>query len=43
MVKNYWEKRFKKELEEEKTKLEQEVQKSARKKMDETKDSETQS
>ena len=45
MVKNYWEKKFKKELEEEQSKLEQEVQQAVRKKLDaaEQKESESQS
>ena len=37
MVKNYWEKKFKKELDEEQSKLEQEVSQAARKKLDENK------
>ena len=41
MVKDYWEKRFKKELDEEKTKLEQEVSQAVKKKLDETKKSES--
>ena len=41
MVKNYWEKKFKKELEEEQSKLEQEVAEAARKKLNETKESES--
>ena len=34
MVKNYWEKRFKKELEEEQSKLTKEVDTAVRKKLD---------
>ena len=34
MVKNYWEKRFKKELEEEQSKLEDEVSQAVKKKLD---------
>jgi len=41
MVKNYWEKRFKKELDEEQNKLEQEIDKAVKKKLDETKESES--
>lgn len=41
MVKDYWEKRFKKELEEEQTKLKQEVDKAVKKKLDEAKESES--
>lgn len=43
MVKNYWEKRFKKELEEEQSKLEQEVTQAVRKKLDELEESESKS
>ncbi len=41
MVKNYWEKRFKKELEEEQSKLEHEVSQAVKKKLDETEDPES--
>ncbi len=41
MVKNYWEKRFKKELEAEQSKLEQEVAQAARKKLEETEEPES--
>ena len=41
MVKNYWEKRFKKELEEEQSKLEDEVSQAVKKKLDEIEDSES--
>jgi len=41
MVKNYWEKRFKKELEEEQSKLEAEVKQAVKKKLDETKEPES--
>lgn len=41
MVKNYWEKKFKKQLDEEQSKLEQEVAQAARKKLDETEESES--
>ena len=41
MVKNYWEKRFKKELEAEQSKLEQEVSQAVKKKLDEIEDSES--
>ena len=41
MVKDYWEKRFKKELEEEQSKLEQEVNQAVKKKLDEAKESES--
>jgi len=34
MVKNYWEKKFKKELEEEQSKLEEEVTQAVKKKLD---------
>ena len=40
MVKDYWEKRFKKELEEEQSKLESEVAQAVRKKLDELEESE---
>ena len=43
MVKNYWEKKFKKELEEEQSKLEQEVNKAVKKKLDEIEESESES
>jgi len=41
MVKNYWEKRFKKELEEEQSKLEQEVSQAVKKKLDEIEEPES--
>ncbi len=41
MVKNYWEKKFKKELEAEQSKLEQEVSQAVKKKLDEIKDPES--
>ena len=41
MGKSYWEKKFKKELDEEQSKLEQEVAQAARKKLDENKESES--
>ena len=41
MVKNYWEKRFKKELEEEQSKLESEVSEAVKKKLDEVEESES--
>ncbi len=41
MVKNYWEKRFKKELEAEQSKLEQEVTLAVKKKLDEIEDPES--
>ncbi len=41
MVKNYWEKKFKKELEVEQSKLEQEVSQAVRKKLDEIEDPES--
>jgi hypothetical protein len=41
MVKNYWEKRMKKELEEEQSKLEHEVSQAVKKKLDKIKDSES--
>ncbi len=41
MVKNYWEKRFKKELEEEQSKLTKEVDTAVRKKLEETEESES--
>ncbi len=34
MVKNYWEKKFKKELDEEQSKLEEEVSQAVKKKLD---------
>jgi len=40
MVKNYWEKRFKKELVEEEDKLKQEVNNAVRKKLDSISDAE---
>ena len=43
MVKDYWEKRFKKELEEEQSKLEQEVDQAVRKKLDEIEEAESKS
>lgn len=43
MVKNYWEKRFKKELVEEEDKLKQEVAAAAKKKLDAISDSELES
>ena len=43
MVKNYWEKRFKKELVEEEDKLKQEVAEAVRKKLSENKETETES
>ncbi|MHA7647389.1 hypothetical protein [Nitrosopumilus sp. S4] len=42
-MKNYWEKKFKKELVEEEERLKQEVAQAVRKKLDEIKDSESQS
>ena len=41
MVKNYWEKRMKKELEEEQTKLESEVNAAVKKKLEETEEPES--
>ncbi len=41
MVKNYWEKRMKKELEEEQSKLEHEVSQAVKKKLDKIADSES--
>ena len=41
MVKNYWEKKFKKELEEEQTKLEDEVKIAVKKKLDELEEPES--
>ena len=41
MVKNFWEKKFKKELEEEQSKLEDEVAQAVKKKLDEIEDSES--
>ena len=41
MAKNYWEKRFKKELDEEQSKLEDEVSQAVKKKLDEIEDSES--
>ena len=41
MVKNYWEKKFKKELVEEEDKLKQEVAAAVRKKLDESTESES--
>ena len=43
MVKNYWEKKFKKELEEEQSKLEHEVNKAVKKKLDEIQEEEPES
>ena len=43
MVKNYWEKKFKKELDAEEEKLKQEIAQAVRKKLDELSDSESQS
>ena len=43
MVKNYWEKRFKKELVEEEDKLKQEVAEAVQKKLAESKDKESES
>lgn len=43
MVKNYWEKRFKKELEEEQSKLEQEVAQAVKKKLDKIEEAESKS
>jgi len=41
MVKDYWEKRFKKELEEEQSKLEGEVSEAVRKKLEKTEEPES--
>ena len=41
MVKNYWEKKFKKELEEEQTNLENEVKIAVKKKLDELEEPES--
>ncbi len=41
MVKNYWEKRFKKELEEEQSKLTKEVDTAVRKKLEEKEEPES--
>jgi len=41
MVKNYWEKRFKKELIEEEDKLKQEIQEAVRKKLNSISDDES--
>lgn len=41
MVKNYWEKKFKKQLDEEQSKLEQEVSQAARKKLEENEEPES--
>ncbi len=41
MVKDYWEKRMKKELQEEQSKLEEEVSKAVTKKLDKIKESES--
>jgi hypothetical protein len=41
MVKNYWEKKFKKDLVEEEDKLKQEVAAAVRKKLDESTESES--
>ena len=43
MVKNYWEKRFKKKLMEEEDKLKQEVAEAVRKKLSENEDTEPES
>lgn len=43
MVKDYWEKRFKKELEEEQSKLEQEVSEAVQKKLNEIEEAESKS
>ncbi|MFQ5781497.1 MAG: hypothetical protein ACE5GR_00410 [Nitrosopumilus sp.] len=43
MAKNYWEKRFKKELEEEQSKLEHEVNQAVKKKLDEINEEESES
>jgi len=43
MVKNYWEKRFKKELVEEEDKLKQEVEEAVKKKLDSIAESEPES
>ena len=43
MVKNYWEKRFKKELVEEEDKLKQEVKEAVKKKLDSIAESESES
>jgi hypothetical protein len=43
MVKNYWEKRFKKELVEEEDKLKQEISEAVKKKLDKMAESETES
>jgi len=43
MVKNYWEKRFKKELVEEEDKLKAEVAEAVRKKLSENEDTESES
>lgn len=43
MVKNYWEKRFKKELVEEEDKLKQEVDEAVKKKLDSIEESESES
>ena len=41
MVKNYWEKRMKKELEEEQTKLKLEINAAVKKKLEETEEPES--
>jgi len=41
MVKNYWEKRMKKELEEEQSKLEEEIKIAVKKKLDSIEESES--
>ena len=43
MVKNYWEKKFKKELVEEEEKIKQEIAAAVKKKLDSTTDAETDS
>jgi hypothetical protein len=43
VVKNYWEKRFKKELVEEEDKLKQEISEAVKKKLDKMAESETES
>jgi len=43
MVKNYWEKRFKKELVAEEDKLKQEIKTAVRKKLDESAESDSES
>ena len=41
MGKSYWEKKFKKELDEEQSKVEQEISQAARKKLEENEESES--